>query len=417
MNPETDRDRSNDEAAAFLLDLGYALDYVAVPANLVAERLEAAARGLRAQVRIFVLQGFLCVEVGQEVVGRVALRRTSFDTHWNLTRTTDLASLVRDLSAGTCSLREARARLDAIQRESPRYPATLVLASYAVYGGAVAARVGGRWIEMLVGAIVGLVAGELQFGTKHHHRIDLQKSFVAALAGTVVSLLLGLVLPPFDHARATFGGITLLVPAMVMTLATSEMANDALETGVVRLGYALLRFLMLGFGMTVAAKLWTLFAALPAPVHVTALPTPLKLVLVAAGGAALTVCMRARPRDLPWIAGAAAFAFGVQEATKLLFGERGSPLIAAFAVGVAGLWYARSSGRAAGTVIFPGLLQLAPGFIGTEAVVALLGRSGAHEQFFDVLLVALQLATGLLVAEALFTRKGEGTLSPSRAAA
>jgi uncharacterized membrane protein YjjP (DUF1212 family) len=412
----TDRAATEEQEAAFLLDLGHALYEVALPSNAVERRLREVSRALGTRAQSFVLQGFLCVQVGPEVVGRVALQRTSFDTSWRLARLTDLACLVRALSAGTCALTEGRARLDAILAEASPYPGWLVLAAYATYGGAVAARVGGRWLEVLVAAAVGALAGKINFGTVRFARANLQKSFLAALAGALVALLVGRLLPSFDVARATFGGIALLVPAMVLTLATAEMANGALESGVIRLAYGLLRFLMLGFGMAAAARLWMLFGALPAHFQHAPLPGPVVLALVAVGGAALTVCMQARPRDLPWIVGAATLAYGVQELTKMLLGGHGSPLAAAFVLGVAGLGYARLPGRAAGTVLFPGLLQLAPGFIGIEAVVTLLGERAGGERFFDVLMTALQLVTGLLLAEALLARRERLGPEPSPAA-
>lgn len=58
-------------------------------------------------------------------------------------------------------------------------------------------------------------------------------------------------------------------------------------------------------------------------------------------------------------------------------------------------------------MIVPGLLQLAPGFIGTEASLRLLrhGAAGGEATFFDVMLVAVQLGTGLLIADLLFRRR------------
>jgi uncharacterized membrane protein YjjB (DUF3815 family) len=72
-------------------------------------------------------------------------------------------------------------------------------------------------------------------------------------------------------------------------------------------------------------------------------------------------------------------------------------------LGAAGALHARLPGRVAGTVVIPGLLQLAPGFLGAEAVLNLLGQHARDETFFDVLLTALQLITGLLVADVIFS--------------
>ena len=93
------------------------------------------------------------------------------------------------------------------------------------------------------------------------------QSFTGALCATLAAFLLRLVLPPFDQARAVFGGMSLLVPAMVLTIGVAEMVHDALESGVLRVSYAMLRFLMMGFGIGAAIKVYGLFA--PPPTSVT----------------------------------------------------------------------------------------------------------------------------------------------------
>jgi uncharacterized membrane protein YjjB (DUF3815 family) len=86
-------------------------------------------------------------------------------------------------------------------------------------------------------------------------------------------------------------------------------------------------------------------------------------------------------------------------------GGHGSPLLAAFLLGVASHLYARLTGQIPATFVIPGLLQLAPGFLGTEAVFALLSGHGSEStepaRLFDVFMTALQLVTGLLLADVL----------------
>lgn len=390
-------------AAKLLVDLGAALHWSALPASVVEMRVRGVARALGVRADIFVLQGFLCLETEGAPVERVELRRIDFDTHWNVRRVHELYDLCTSLVAGERGVTTGREELDRILAEPRRYKKWLVVIAYGVYGLAVAARVGGGALEALAGAIIGVVAGVIHYATIRYKRIDLQKSFLGALVGTLVAFALRAVLPPFDVGRALFGGITLLVPAMVLTIGTYELANDALESGVARLAYALLRFLMLGFGIAVAMRLFPLVAPLPSRVISSPLPHLVTLLLVAVGGGALTFCLQGRRRDLPWMAVAALFAFGVQELTKLIFGGRGSPMLSALLLGVAANLYARLTDKIPATFVIPGLLQLAPGFLGTEAVFNLLaGAGGANldqARLFDVFMTALQLVTGLLLAD------------------
>jgi uncharacterized membrane protein YjjB (DUF3815 family) len=93
-------------------------------------------------------------------------------------------------------------------------------------------------------------------------------------------------------------------------------------------------------------------------------------------------------------------AWGAEKLTKEAFGSDGSPFLATFALGVFAYVQARLPGHLPATVIFPGLMQIAPGFLGAETVVALLRPSAADagKTFLHVLLVALQIVTGLMAA-------------------
>jgi len=395
------------EATALLLTLGQALHLTSFPTDVIEERLAAIAHALDVEVEVFALQSFLATEVRANGTPRVALRRIPASYSWNLRRVAALAALCDGLASRAIPSVEARARLGNILSARTSYPKPLVILAYGVYGAAVAARVGGASLEMLAAAIVGLGAGAIHFGTLRYRTIDLQKSFLAALCASLGVFALSRVLPPFDLARALFGGLTLLLPAMSLAIGTREVVSESVESGLARLGYGLLGFLMLAFGITAAVKLWSLFGALPRRADAAPLPVAVILVAVAVGGAALVLCLHGRSRDLPWIAGAALFAYGVQEATKVVFEERGSPFVSALAVGIVGQLYARWPGHFAATIMIPGLLQLASGFLGTEAVLGLLDPTGAGDgsRFFDVLLVALQLVTGLAVPELFFHRR------------
>ena len=74
------------------------------------------------------------------------------------------------------------------------------------------------------------------------------------------------------------------------------------------------------------------------------------------------------------------------------------------------------------TVIMPGMLQLAPGFLGTQVVVELLGVEGVSDaRLFNVLLVALQLVLGLVFATVVVPPRGSveraSSVPPSAGAA
>jgi len=392
-------------AQSLLLEFARTLHLANVPADIVEYRVASAGRGLGVAVEAFAMQTVVIVRVAG-ASHQIDFARMPFNPHWNLGRLGQLEQLGDEMAAGTLGIEEARAWLERIRSWPARYPKWVVAGAYGVYGLAVAARIGGGAVEVGAAGLVGLAVGIIHFGIIRHRTADLQKSFLAALFGTLLALALAGFFP-YSAAHAAFGGMAMLVPGMVLALGTHEMVGEAVEAGLARVAYALLRFLMLAFGIVGAAAIWRALGPLPPRITATPLPLPVVLAAVVVGGIALVACLQGQRRDLPWIAGAALLAYGSQEVLEALFAGRGSPFIAAFVVGAAGGLFHRASNRAPGIIVVPGILQLVPGFLGVRSMLALLGQDAPSDAtFVHVLLVCLQLVTGLMAAGLVFDRGG-----------
>lgn len=396
-----------DQSTELLLDLAAALHATANPADVAEKRLRAVAEALGLEAQFFTMQSFLTTELRRGDRERIEIRRIPFDTHWDLAETAALVELCRAIVDHRLNAASARRELDRIVTRRSRYPGWLVTLAWAVYGGVVAVRVGGRWTELLAGGLIGLVAATIHQLAGRNKSVGLEKTFLGAAFGTLMTFLLAYLLPPFDYPRALFGGISLLVPAMVVTIGIHELANEELESGTVRLVYGLMCFGLLGAGVTASFTLGGLVGLHPPHATSTPLPDLLVLAFVALGGLALVVCLEGRRRDVGWIVLATVIAFGAQELTRLVHGEQGAPIVVAFVLGCAAYVYARRPGRVPFTMLVPGMLQLAPGFLGTKATFRMLtlGDVSSPASYFDVIILALQLGIGILVAGLLFKRR------------
>jgi uncharacterized membrane protein YjjP (DUF1212 family)/uncharacterized membrane protein YjjB (DUF3815 family) len=395
----------DDRSTELLIDLAAALHVAASPADVAEERLRAVAGALGLDAQFFTMQSFFATELRRGGSMRVEIRRIPFDTHWNLAEAAALDDLCRGITQGRLDVTAARKKLDLILAKKSAYPSAVVALAWGVYGGVVAIRVGGRWIEMIAGMAVGLLAGAIHLFAAKHKQASLEKTFLGAFLGTFVAFVLGSALPTFDYPRALFGGISLFIPAMVITIGIHELASEELESGTVRLVYGLICFGLLAAGVAAAITLGSLVGFHPAHVIATRLPDPVILAAVAVGGLALVVCLEARPSDVGWIVLAAVIAFGAHELAERIAGDRGAPILVAFVLGCASYLYARRPGRAPFTMLVPGLLQLVPAFLGTNATFSMLtiGQDASSTaSFFDVVLRALQLGLGILLASLLF---------------
>jgi uncharacterized membrane protein YjjP (DUF1212 family) len=408
-----------DQSTDLLLALASALHAAAMPADVTEERLRRVANALSLDAQFFTLQSFFATELRRGENERVEIRRIPFDTHWDLAEVAALDELCSAVADHRLDAPAARSELARIVSKRSIYPSALVAFAWAVYGGVVAIRVGGRWIEMLAGMAIGLVAGAIHLVSGDSKLVSLEKTFLAAFFGTLVAFLLATVLPPFDYPRALFGGISLLIPAMVVTIGIHELANEELESGTVRLIYGLMCFGLLGAGVVAAFTLGGLFGVHPPHATATKLPDLAVLAFIGLGGVALVVALNGTSREAVWIVAATVIAFGTQELTRHSLGEPGAPIVVAFVLGCAAYLYARRPGHYAFTMLVPGLLQLAPGFLGTNATFRMLtvGATTSDANFFGVILLAFQLGIGILAAGLLFKLRRPARVVPVVASA
>ena len=118
---------------------------------------------------------------------------------------------------------------------------------------------------------------------------------------------------------------------------------------------------------------------------------------------ALTVLFRAPLRALPWIVGIGFLGFqGGRIGAELITPELGM-FVGALAVGSASRIYARVTGRPETIPLVPAILLLVPGSIGYRSLASLLERDVVPgiETAFRMLLVAVSLVAGLLLANAI----------------
>jgi len=405
-------DPPDEISAQLLLDLAQALHASAIPTDIVEERLRAGAAALGIDAQFFTMQSFVAAALRGGGTRRLEMRRFPFDTHWNLAQANALLALATALADGKVGAAAGQAELARILHRKALYPHWLVALAWAVYGAAVGARVGGRWTEIAVAALVSLICAEIHFAGTTYRQVNLEKAFLAGALGSLAVFGLAIVLPPFDYPRALYGGISLLVPSTIITIGVHELVSEELEAGTIRLVYGIVGFGLLGAGVAAAFSVAKLLGLEPPHATATGLPDLVVLGFIAMGGLALVFCLEGRREDVPWIVLAAVIAYGSEELTRIVLGERGEPIVPAFVVGSAAFLYARLPGRSPITMILPGIRQLTPGFLATSATFSLLHvRAGASAaSFFGVVLLAIQLGIGITAAGLVFRRRAKTRL-------
>ena len=388
------------DAAEVVMRLGRALHGAGNAAHRIEEGMEVAARRLGLAGQFFSTPTALFAAFGD---GAGGARRTILERvrpgEVNLERMAELDGLLADLASGELDPARAAARLGPLDR-APRWGAALGTVSFALISGAAAQFLGGGAREVAAAAALGLLVGGLASLAARAPAVGRLFEPLAALLASFAATVAAVAWPPLSVLLVMLAGIIVLVPGLTLTVAISELATRQLVSGSARLMGAVAIFFGIALGVAVGGRLGAALVGTPQPFEPEPLGALWRWPALLAAAAALTVLLRARPRDAGWILLGGVLAIEGVRLGGLLLGPQLGAFLGALAVGVGGNLYARVGHRPAQMVQVPGLILLVPGSLGFRSLAALLEQDvlAGVQTAFTTTLVAIALATGILLA-------------------
>ena len=393
-----------DPRAAFVLALGRALHSAGETANRLEDLLEQVSRRVGLEAQFFITPTSIFAAFGPEAQQRTHLIRT-------VPSAPDLGQLARldivvvrvlrgELEPGT-GLAEIR-----LLQASPAPSGALRVLGYALASACAARVLGGGLREVLVSGGIGLIVGLLSRLAEQREGVrglfEALASFAGAfLVGVVAHLIGGLSL-----LIAALASLIVLVPGMSLTNAVAELTTRHLSSGTARLMSAFMVFIAMGFGAALAAQLVLVVFGTPPNAAVVPLPVWTEWLAIVAASVAFGLLLRASPQDFGWILLACLIGFTAARFSSQLLGPELGMFMGALAVGIASSLLARWADQPVAITEVPGTLILVPGSIGFRSISALLEKEivSGVETGFRVLLIAMSLVAGLLVANLLVRR-------------
>jgi uncharacterized membrane protein YjjB (DUF3815 family) len=294
---------------------------------------------------------------------------------------------------------EGTARVDAILEAPPAYGSVRSTLAFAVASATACRFFGGGWREIVAAGVIGLVIGLLALVLARYTPTARVFEALAAAIASLIAVAATVLVPPLAPSVAILAGLIILVPGFTLTVAFTDLATRNLMSGTARLAAAALTFLVIAFGVALGTRLGErVFGKAPA-VHPLPLPEWTLWVSLLIAPLAFAVLFQADRRDLPWVLGGVLVAYASGRAGVKLLGPELGPFLGAAAISAFGNGYSRWLSRPASVPTVPGLLILVPGSLGFQSVSSLMGKDALQgvEAAFAMILVAVSLATGLLV--------------------
>lgn len=316
----------------------------------------------------------------------------------DLGRMARVDAIAEQVAAGEIDIDEGRRRLIDLPPRAGLGWNLLTLAAFAVTAAAVAAMLKGGWSDVAAAAAIGTAVGALAWAAGRWPATAASLEVVAAFVATAAATLVAAYLSPLTVNAVVIASLIVLLPGLMLTTATVELAQQHLVSGVARFAGALTVLLKLAFGSIAATQL-LLLVGIATPVAVPeAVPAWTAWAGVGLAGLAFAVLFRAPAADTPVVVAAAALSYVVSTSVGAAFGAELGVFVGALVITVLSNLYGRWRNRPGALVRVPGIILLVPGSVGYRSLFFVFERDVylGIDTAISMLVLLACLAGGLL---------------------
>ena len=403
------RMRSREELADYLLDIGATLASYGCPSYRLEDVIRAVAESEGYRAEPFALPTGLFLRVVPQIrtdepVPEVHRMTRLSDWGVDLDRLTHVDAIFNDVVDRKTTIEQARARIREVVKKPALWSAPLVWAATTVSAGAAAVFFRGGLVEVLVASVVGGVIGgsRVALGKNPSHR--LLSEFMGGLFAATMAWLATRVWSSASPEVIVLAGAISLFPGMTFTTGLAEVAQKNLVSGGARLMESAVTLLLILFGVALVAGFQKL-AGVPLPVSTAervGLGLPYQGLALVVSALAFAILFQVPPRYM-WAAllsGATGYAVTAFSVRHLPEAPHVAAFCAALAVCVLSNLLARVMNRPAQLFQLPGMILLVPGSFGFVSLGELLAKKPEEgiQAGFTMALVGAALVIGVLVA-------------------
>ena len=262
---------------------------------------------------------------------------------------------------------------------------------------------GGGAREIEVSSLIGLAIGSIAAIGDRVAAVERLFEVLGAFIATLVVAAFATYAGAIALYIAIIAGIIALLPGYTITTALHELASRHLIAGTARLGGALVTLLSLGCGFALAVAITGegFFAApILSPVHA---PGGWVVPAAIAMAVALAIVLHARPVDLGWICASCVIAIAATRTFAGLPGHHVSAFAAAFIVGLLANLASRYFNIPQAVILVPGIIVLVPGSLSYESIIYVYQNNvtSALDVGVDAGLAAILIVAGTLLSQIL----------------
>ncbi|KAI6115724.1 DUF1212-domain-containing protein [Pisolithus croceorrhizus] len=406
----------------FILKLARAMMMFGGPSHRFVAQIQSTGRVLDVDLSCMYLPDVMLISFEDRATGTSNVKFIRQESALNLEKLGEAHVLYWNVIHDNMSVSQASAALDVLMRKKPLYNfGQLVLIGGMCSASICSVSFSGSFIDCLVSAPLGglLVAIQLLsprnelYGNVFEITISTLMSFLSAVLASTKH---------FCYPAVTSSSVVLILPGFIVLCGSLEICSRSLVAGAVRLCFALMYSLFLGFGLGIGAQLYVSLVGkqIVGPEDYTCLDShdplgPWWQQTPSLWWAFLTVPMYSLFLSMrlmaPWWKRELLFSIVVSSMgwvtnhfTSLKFPNQGdiSAAVGAFVVGFVSNLYGRFFEGNAFIVMITGILFQVPSGLGSSGLLNFVydqasGSSSSYESGFQTALQLISVAIGLTV--------------------
>ncbi|KAK3309838.1 uncharacterized protein B0T15DRAFT_389207 [Chaetomium strumarium] len=244
----------------YLLKLCRALMVYGAPTHRLEAYMRMSARVLGIEAQFLYLPDTMIISFDDSSIHTTEVKIVRASQGLDFGRLRDVHEIYKEVVHDRIGVEEATARLNDITKRKPKFPVWLRILLYGV-ASAVVAPFGfeGRYIDMPVCFILGCLVGFLQLYLSPSNELYANVfEITAAVATSFLARVFGSIRHGqlFCFSSLAQASIALILPGYMVLCASLELQSHQMISGSVRMVYALIYTLFLGYGFTIGSVIY-----------------------------------------------------------------------------------------------------------------------------------------------------------------
>ncbi|KAF8941575.1 hypothetical protein EDD21DRAFT_363453 [Dissophora ornata] len=389
----------------YVLRLARAMIKFGAPSHRLEDAIDHTARTLELNLQCIYMPNVMVIAFTDYETHTSETHLLKVSAGLDMFRFAQVHQILKMVTHSSMPVEEAIMKLDAINAEKDLWPRWANILGYAVASSCTAPMFfKGNWVDagfsFLIGGTVGLMSWLSEKVPSYAHICEVTMSVVVAFVAEALH-------NQVCRSSVKMAGIVMLLPGYTITCSVMELSSRHMISGSVRLFYAVIFSLLLGYGLTIGASLWNLIDPSSTPAAVTELcPESLdakwNILFVPAFAITLNISLKAHPRQWPLAMVLSVLGYVISYATATWGGAKTevSSALASFAIGFCGNIYQRMTHQLTFQAVICAVFFLVPGSMGLKGAMAWFtdDMAGGVNFALQMVVTAIAISVGLFAS-------------------